>query len=136
MRESAACLSMQADIGTFLAFRLDLPLPRNSTFFFFLSFAQPPAVYNRVCKSSHSGRVKQSSRNRGLLSRSADFLHSIGGNRFGYLDPKPSRSSNPTHWTGIFSDSRIVSRESANARQCILYCTFELHQLASRLDSV
>lgn len=100
MRESAACLSMQADIGTFLAFRLDPPLPRNSTFFFFLSFAQPPAVYNRVCKSSHSGRVKQSSRNRGLLSRSADFLHSIGGNRFGYLDPT-NRRDHPIRHIGL-----------------------------------
>lgn len=47
---------------------------------FFLSFAQPSAVYNRVCKSSHGGRVKQSYRNRCLLSRSADFLYSIDGN--------------------------------------------------------
>lgn len=92
--------------------------------FFSLSFAQPPAVYNRVCKSSHSGRVKQSSRNRGLLSRSADFLYSIGGNPFGYLDPKPSRSSNPTPVE--YSLTRIVFRESANARECILYYTFEL----------
>lgn len=50
---------------------------------FFLSFAQPSAVYNRVCKSSHGGRVKQSYRNRCLLSRSADFLYSIDGNPLG-----------------------------------------------------
>lgn len=61
---------------------------------FFLSSprVQPPsALYNRVCKSSQSGRVKQSSRNRALLSRSADFLYSIDGNPLAeqaYLDPE------------------------------------------------
>lgn len=60
---------------------------------FFLSFAQPSAVYNRVCKSSHGGRVKQSYRNRCLLSRSADFLYSIDGNPLAKRLPWPQTSS-------------------------------------------
>ena len=37
-------VAMQADIGTFLAFRLDLPLPRNSTFFSSRSLSLPRSI--------------------------------------------------------------------------------------------